>query len=209
MGWLRTVIEQGHLQQHLLPFLHCQWWNWHKPIWQVTPIALFAKMSLSLRWKPECCHASISTILTASSLGCACTTLALCAATSCKVCFFLSVKNEWINKSYLRYTSTLLQKSYLKLLSSNFLTISGVVTPDANYSFQRDENDLSFAFEEISNSLSWVWNHLFSFSPIRSVLDWTRSYFDFHENRLRGREGNAKIIIFAFFFTIFFFINKK
>ncbi|ESW20489.1 hypothetical protein PHAVU_006G213500 [Phaseolus vulgaris] len=71
--------------------------------------------------------------------------------------------------------------------------LQGVVTPDANYSFQRDENDLSFAFEEISNSLSWVWNHLFSFSPIRSVLDWTRSYFDFHENRLRGREGKQTL----------------
>ncbi|XP_027933658.1 E3 ubiquitin-protein ligase RING1-like isoform X2 [Vigna unguiculata] len=71
--------------------------------------------------------------------------------------------------------------------------LQGVVTPDANYHyrFQVDENDMRFAFEDISNSLNWIWNQLASFRPIRSVLDWTRSYFDFHETRLRARRGSS------------------
>ena len=61
------------------------------------------------------------------------------------------------------------------------------------YRLQNDENDMRFGFEDAASSLVWVWNQLTSFRPIRSVLDWTRSYFNFQEDHVRGRRGNVKI----------------
>ncbi|XP_020221452.1 probable E3 ubiquitin-protein ligase RHC1A isoform X2 [Cajanus cajan] len=68
--------------------------------------------------------------------------------------------------------------------------LQGVDSANANVNYRfQNEYDLNFGLEDVTSSFVWIWNQLASFRPIRSVLDWTRSYFDFQENRLRGRGG--------------------
>ncbi|KAG4955686.1 hypothetical protein JHK85_042066 [Glycine max] len=73
--------------------------------------------------------------------------------------------------------------------------LQGVSTSgNANYyRLQNDENDMRFGFEDAASSLVWVWNQLTSFRPIRSVLDWTRSYFNFQEDHVRGRREKRMV----------------
>ncbi|RDX64433.1 E3 ubiquitin-protein ligase RZF1, partial [Mucuna pruriens] len=67
--------------------------------------------------------------------------------------------------------------------------LQAVARASAHYRFHDDESDLRFGFEDVTSSLSWIWNQLASFRPIRSVLHWTRSYFDFQENQHVPRRG--------------------
>ncbi|KAK7412073.1 hypothetical protein VNO78_03520 [Psophocarpus tetragonolobus] len=69
--------------------------------------------------------------------------------------------------------------------------LQAVPTPNANYRFQNYENDMGFGFEEFIRTFSWIWNQLASFRPLRSVLDWTRSCFDFQQNHLPGPRGSS------------------
>lgn len=63
----------------------------------------------------------------------------------------------------------------------------------ASYHSQ-NENEQSFGFEEVTNSLNWIWSQLASFRPIRAVLDWTnRHYFNFQENHASARGGKIKL----------------
>lgn len=72
--------------------------------------------------------------------------------------------------------------------------LQGVASANASHDrFPNENYDLRFGFEDVTSSLSWIWNQLASFRPIRSVLDWTRSYFDFQQNRAHGRRGDVII----------------
>ncbi|XP_061337163.1 E3 ubiquitin-protein ligase RZF1 [Gastrolobium bilobum] len=64
--------------------------------------------------------------------------------------------------------------------------IQGVAS--ANYHFQ-NENEQSFGFEEVTSTLNWFWSQLASLRPIRAVIDWTQSYFNFQDNHARDRRG--------------------
>ncbi|KAK7246844.1 hypothetical protein RIF29_41714 [Crotalaria pallida] len=69
--------------------------------------------------------------------------------------------------------------------------LQGVANANSDYFNSGYENEHSFGFEEVTSSLSWIWNQLASFRPIRAVLDWTqRHYFDFQDNHARGHQGN-------------------
>ncbi|KAH1051895.1 hypothetical protein AAZX31_08G183200 [Glycine max] len=61
------------------------------------------------------------------------------------------------------------------------------VTSANNANYYRLQND----DENAASSLVWIWNQLASFWPIRSVLDWALSYFNFQENHVRGRRGSS------------------
>ncbi|XP_057431540.1 probable E3 ubiquitin-protein ligase RHC1A [Lotus japonicus] len=49
---------------------------------------------------------------------------------------------------------------------------------NANYLFQ-NENEQRFGFEDITSTMNWIWTQVSSFRPIRTVVNWTQSYFDF------------------------------
>ncbi|KAK7328260.1 hypothetical protein VNO77_22363 [Canavalia gladiata] len=72
--------------------------------------------------------------------------------------------------------------------------LQGVANANANanvnYPFQND-NEQRLGFEDVTSSFNWIWSQFSSFRPIRRVLDWTNSYFDFQENHVRVRRGSA------------------
>ncbi|KAJ1419955.1 Zinc finger, RING-type [Sesbania bispinosa] len=72
--------------------------------------------------------------------------------------------------------------------------LQSAANANANYLFQNENYEQRFGFEDVTSSLNWIWSQVASFRPIRAVLDWTQSYFDFHENRdSGGRRGKIKL----------------
>ncbi|KAK7302443.1 hypothetical protein RJT34_13333 [Clitoria ternatea] len=65
--------------------------------------------------------------------------------------------------------------------------------PRSNYTFQNVNEQRLFGIEDVASSLNWVWTQVVSFRPIRALLDWTQSYFDFHQNHIPGRRGKIKL----------------
>lgn len=67
--------------------------------------------------------------------------------------------------------------------------LQGIDNSNANYNYfflNENEQQGFIGFEEFASSINWIWSQLALFRPIRAILDWTLSFFDFQHNNGRS-----------------------